>query len=379
MSQISDREKEIEKYIKENPDCKQGSTHKERYKGKLIEFPVFRIPIELLTYNLENGRFAADLLAIEAQEKRKLDMTNDKDIEIIENLLLTNDPKDTKELKTELINVGQKDPATITSAGNIINANRRVAVLKKLLHETGDEKYAYLETMILPRGTDAAEIWKIEARIQYGQDFKVDYGPVNELLKIRDARDKKIPIKVIANELGESIEEINKRLERLTLIEEYLKYIKQPKNYKLIQDRGLHEHFIDTQDNLKKFKDEELNSNEIHKFLKLHFEAIKAEVPHREIIRKFKEFVNYDDIKKEAFSVLDKITNNKINQEEFERNLYDIVDMTKAKKRREKPVQQLKHVLDLIEKVGDFDIKLDSECKKILSVIISIAQKLKNK
>ena len=71
MSQISDREKDIEKYIKENPDCKQGSTHKERYKGKLIEFPVFRIPIELLTYNLENGRFAADLLAIEAQEKRR--------------------------------------------------------------------------------------------------------------------------------------------------------------------------------------------------------------------------------------------------------------------------------------------------------------------
>lgn len=375
--QISDRQKAIEKYIKDNPECKIEQILRVEFKGEIKSLPVYRIPVKFLTYNLENGRFAADLFAEEAKQKRKLDPVNiRKDSETIKRLLLVNNPKETKLLKGDLKRFGQRDTGVITSAGNVINANRRMAVLSELKKETGDSKYDYLEVAILPRSADDKDLWRIEAKLQYGRDFKVKYGPINELLKVRGAFKKGLTKKEVAYELGETAKEVEERLERLKLIEAYLDYIKKPKNYKLIEEINISEHFIDTQNNLKKLK-EEVSANELHKFLILHFEAISAGFPHLEV-RKLKKFDEYREVKKDVFLTLDKKLKEKIDEQEFKELLEDALQMVRVRKKEEKPVQELKHALDLINKVDELGIKLDSGCKKILSIIIKLAKKMNN-
>ena len=68
--------------------------------GKFLEIEVFRLPTELLVFNIGNGRFAAELIGEEKRLNRKLDAT--KDVKVIQKLLLEQDGTETEALKATL-------------------------------------------------------------------------------------------------------------------------------------------------------------------------------------------------------------------------------------------------------------------------------------
>lgn len=379
MSLESDKEARLKKYIEENNNCKTGNFFKTEYQGELIPLEIYRLPINLLTYNLENGRFAADKLAEEARLNRNLNLEDKGDVKKIKELLLERKPDETKQLMENLERIGQVNPGIITVAGNVINANRRMAVLSKLKEKTGDEKYNYLYVGILPKGADAKDIWMAESKIQFGQEFKVNYTAVNKLLKIRDAIQKRdMEEKEVANALSMEVEDIKKDLDRLSLIERYLDYIGKSGEYTYIDEEDIHEHFINFQNNLKGSLDDFPNIEEQIKFGNLHFESIKAGFPHL-FIRELKRIKNNEDTKENSFLIFDKLKNKEIDLEDFKSEIEDIINFDKERAKG-KPKRLLQGAYRLLSEFNKrYNQKLCFPEEKIFNYIEDIVKQIKEK
>lgn len=353
------------------------------YRGRLVPLTIYRIPLEFLTYNLENGRFAADKLAKEARLGRKLNPNEKEDIETIRKLLLEKEPEKTEQLMEDLKRIGQVNPGLITVAGNVINGNRRMAILSELRKKTGDEKYGYLFLGILPKGADKKDVWIVESKIQFGQEFRVNYSAVNRLLKIRDAiQNRDMTEQEVANALSMNSEDVKKDLSRLEIIERYLDYIKKPKQYTHIDkgddQKGIHEHFINLQNNLEGSQDDLSNTAEQIKFMNLHFEAIKAGFPHL-FIRELKRIRNNEETKENSFSVFDRLKNKEIGLDDFKSEIEDIINFDKERSKGE-PKRLLQNAYRLLHEFSKrYNQKLDFPEKKLFSYIEDIVKQIKEK
>jgi len=274
--------KKIDDYIEAHSDCEIKKIEPYEINGKREDLQVFRLPIELLIYNIRNGRFAAQLKEKEAILTRHLNPEEPEDAIEIEKLLLI-DEKQTEYLKQGLTRVGQLRPGVITHDGQIINGNRRVAILRQLLNETHENKYGYFETVRLPTVISKKDLWRIEAGIQLSVDLQVSYGPINELLKIKEGKEAGLQIREIALVLGgdNDKDSITVKLNRLALIENYLKYIGEPNVYS-IAERHV-EHFIDLQNVMDTNKWEEIKPEKKVVIIHSIFEAIRSGVPHLKI------------------------------------------------------------------------------------------------
>lgn len=243
MNIQNERADVISDYLKEHQGAILGRKEPYEIDGKRNELDVIRLPLNDLVYNIRNGRFAAELRELEASEGRRLDPEFEKDKEKIEELLLQDQTK-TEWLKRDIRRVGQLKPATITYDGFIINGNRRAAILNLLYKETGDPRFAYLEAVRLPPEVTAPDLWRFEAGFQLAVELKADYGPVNELLKIKEGKDYGLKNKEIALILGgdNTAETVQMKIKRLELIEDYLVYFGQDKRYSSVRRQV--EHFI---------------------------------------------------------------------------------------------------------------------------------------
>jgi len=237
----------ISDYLKEHKNIAY-TNRQEPYEiaGKRVNLDVIRLPINLLYYNIGNGRFAAELHEFEASEGRHLEPEKPKDALKIEELLLKDKTKTerTEWLKNDIVRVGQLYPATITHNGYIINGNRRAAILNQLFKEKGDSQFSFLEAVRLPPDVSSKDLWRFEAGFQLAVELKADYGPVNELLKIKEGKECGLQLQEIALILGgdNTIDKVKQKLRVLTLVEDYLRYFGQDNRYSTVERRV--EHFI---------------------------------------------------------------------------------------------------------------------------------------
>ena len=58
--EFSDNIKTIENYIDSHQECKLNGIRIEFLKGERKELSVYKLPRELIFYNIENGRFAKE-------------------------------------------------------------------------------------------------------------------------------------------------------------------------------------------------------------------------------------------------------------------------------------------------------------------------------
>ena len=239
--------------------------------------PVYRLPIRLLAFNIRNGRFAAELKARERELKRQLNPLDASDAAIIRDLLLKQDPNATEVLKEDLKKVGQTEPGIITHDGFVINGNRRMAILYELHTGEASGRFEFLDVQILPPQIDDKDMWRIEAGLQLSRDKRLVYGPVNDLLKIREGLNAGLSPDEIAATLygGGGPEEIREKDELLKLIDSYLTYINKPEDYVHVQ--RMVEHFI----NLLNFqqwlqKKAGATPRDRHKWLLIAFEMIRS-------------------------------------------------------------------------------------------------------
>lgn len=166
-----------------------------RNEDKLgIEKVIYKIPIGSLQYRKYNGRISSDVLSYE-KEKTLLTESSQEDQEIIRKFLEEKDISKTKDLRRLILHDGQREPAIITCDGFLINGNRRKMVFENLLKDfPGDERFKYMEVVILPRkGEDGGpptilEIEEIENRYQLQDDAKAEYSAFDKALSMRYKR-----------------------------------------------------------------------------------------------------------------------------------------------------------------------------------------------
>jgi len=236
MKLDTNRAKQLDAYLKDQQPLEHTAVRVE-LSGEMKTFRAYRVPLKYLIFNIRNGRFAAELLEKEEQLKRKLDPTVEQDAKVIKKLLLDQSESETDALTEDLRVHGQLEPGIITFDGAIINANRRMAILKTLFEETREAKFDFLAVARLPQQVDQKDLWRIEAGLQFAKDFRLEYGPVNELLKLKEGLQQGLTAEDISKSLlgRYSAKRVNEKLEILKLIDSYLKEIKKPGEYHLIQ------------------------------------------------------------------------------------------------------------------------------------------------
>jgi len=297
MEISSEREKELDTYISNHTDAEVGEWPLE-ISGDVQRRPFHKFPISLLRFNVNNGRLAMEVSEWESSHERKLDANDPEDGRIIRDLLLSLDESDTNLLKEDLRQKKQIEPGVITNDGYVINGNRRMAILLLLHEQEPTGKWEYLDAIRLPKSVGEKDLWKIEAGLQLSKDKISEYHPVNELLKIKQGRDRGLEPKEIAAAMyGRTVDEVEQALERLQLIDSFLEFFnpKKPQNYGLIKQFGLHEHFIDIQKTIMAPAQRQgLPKKEIYKRLIGAFALLRAGILVQSIQKKKRGVTHWD-------------------------------------------------------------------------------------
>jgi len=375
MSIKSEYEKRIEAYIESNsPECDMKRVQRIEIEGRIKDLPVYRLPIKLLIYNVENGRFAADLRTKESTLGRKLNTRNVEDANTVKQILLSKSSHDTQMFREDLKKRGQIDPGVITAAGVVINGNRRMAILTELHAEFSQDKYNYLETSILPRNISDSEIFKIEARLQYAKDYKQEFGAVNELLKMEEGM-KHMSKRELATLLVRDEKYIDEHLAQLSLLKSYSKYAWKRIDYKKIEEEQLTEKITGVENIVRKLKGEERRPSEIAKLLEVQFAYIKSGCSYRDI-RDFDNSVFLDGTEQPYFEALSQMKNGKVSEESFKEMVDDVNEGARIIKKDRKQIELVIRILEQVKIFRDKEFKVTPEIKKYLVEISNIIAKL---
>lgn len=160
------------------------------FRATTEKLPVIRLALSNIIYRMENCRTYSDQRDLIA--KRKLDEGHfEKGQELLEvqreqHVLLSKLAKkgtgSVSPIIDELKKDGQRDPILITSAGVVVNGNRRLAAMRELNNEYSDpnDGFSHIECMVLPNDTTPIEIDDIEATLQARKQTKLDYDWIGD-------------------------------------------------------------------------------------------------------------------------------------------------------------------------------------------------------
>ena len=251
---------------------------------------MYRLPTEFLYFNIENGRFAAEYREIIRTEGGVLEPKSPADEKKIQKMLLDLDPAQTKLDKKDLSEVGQRVSGLITPDGYVIDGNRRLALIKTLFAETQEEQWKHMNVARLTEPLGKEDLWRLEAGYQLGKEQQQAYGPMNTMLKIRQASEAGLPNKQIADALyGVKEKEIDDLLDRLKLVERYLEHINAPERYSFAD--GKDNHFINLQAIIKNAKQRGYDHVKITNMKTAAFQLIFEGKKHEDI-RKINQAIN---------------------------------------------------------------------------------------
>lgn len=402
MNIESDGEKRILAYIESNPNCKTKYVENVNIHDEKIPLDVYRLPTNMIFFNIRNGRFAAEYRELlEKENIEELDSKNPDDAEKIQEMLLNLDEKQTNILMEDIVRMGQKDPGIATHDGFLINGNRRMAVLNELKKK--DDKYGYILVSILPKNIDHKDLWKIEANLQLSRNEKLDYGPINTLLKLKEGVDAGMTESQIARTLygGFTEAEIREKLSILTLMEQYLETIGKPSQYKRLENS--YAHFVEVRNTIEKAKKLGISGTDILKVQKMEFELIAKKTEHRDL-RKMNDILESTVARKkifdsEKFLIKDfskeEITDTPKDEDDerldssirtssrFKIMFYEALDVVKAEKDEGEPSKLLRRALTNLQAVDPESlgnkVKTDPEIRSNMKKLIEILETFKKK
>lgn len=220
-------------------------------KNKSIDFDVYKIPIDLLVYNLNNGRMFMEVRKkenddnIDLSEMKKIDPANYNNE--IESLIWETSEERNEYTKKDIQKFGQIEPGVILDDGTVIDGNRRFTCLRKLHREyPNDEKFSYFLAAIIR--VDGQQITnkllkEYELRVQFGNDEKVDYKPINKFMSIYELIEKNnedFDYTTVGELINKKPGEINKICKTCKLVDEFLDYIEKPGEYQIAEEYNIY-------------------------------------------------------------------------------------------------------------------------------------------
>lgn len=180
----------MNKFNIKTEELDQIRTKKLTFKGQTQDLPVYRVPINMLFYNDMNGRIATFISQYTADGNDITELDNEEyNDKIAEFIKASSTPARFKKTKDDIRINTQKEVGVVLTDGRIIDGNRRFTCLRELFDETGDARFAYFEAVVLPAPSESdIHGWKainsLELELQIGTDEKVDYSPIDWLVKV---------------------------------------------------------------------------------------------------------------------------------------------------------------------------------------------------
>ena len=225
-----DRKKGIAEIVKGNNFSSDNKGKRLRYRGEVKTFVEYEIPMDLLVYNVENGRIASLVKSFQ-REHSSLDPEREADAFQIAKFLYDSNEISNKKTKDDIAKNGQLETGIITSDGVIVDGNRRASLMISILldkdHYTSEQRARCekFRAVVLPEDANDKDILRLETTYQLGSDEKVGYNAIEKYLHARDMLDKTFSINEIADFMGlASTAKVHELLEVVQLIDEYLDY-----------------------------------------------------------------------------------------------------------------------------------------------------------
>jgi hypothetical protein len=213
-----------------------------------LEVPVVDVPARLLLYRMENGRILSELTAEARKQNVALEELKQRaeTVEIqrlLHRLLLDKARDPSAPIFEEFERYGrQTEPLLIQRDGVVLNGNRRLAAMRELREQNG-ERFGQLEAVraaLLPDDLEREQLEIIEAALQMAPNLKLEYGWINRRLKLRQhARDIDRERIVEAYRLRNAAA-IDVELGELELAEAYLEWIRQPRDFAVVDAHETH-------------------------------------------------------------------------------------------------------------------------------------------
>jgi|GEM_PF-3316461 hypothetical protein len=398
-------------------DISEPTDRKELFwiKGRRQELEVLRVPTKHLYFNIENGRYADKMVQLKEDNPGvEINPKGEKWMATICRMLKGEYPGTERDvdafrkLRDDLAGRQQLRPGVVLFDGGVLDGNRRLAALIDLQQtEPNPSRFEYLDAVILDEDVGPEDRWRIEAGVQIGRDEKHPYSPINELLKIQEGlilfKGRPNPEKEISKVLyGISEDEIEKDIQKIRLINQYLEFIGKPKSYNEIGD--VIERFEETVKTLEHAKKQGSPPAEIQRLKLTHLAIIRdklmdnwqmreirgamgtgkaAKGKNEQALKGLLELGNNPQALRKAFSTREPLSSFKSsNQEKVEAFL----DQRDAQKKADKPVQLANnaktHLKQLLETLiggrivgnAEFAQKIDA-LPDVLKEVIDVAKK----
>lgn len=214
------------------------ATKKINIGGQVKNENVYRIPLDQLYYNDQNGRIGTWISKYESEKGSISDLPLDEYNMVIENFIVQSDKAKFKTTKDNIKQLSQLETGVVFYDGRVIDGNRRFTCLRQLARETGDQKYNYFEAVILDENITEKNIKLMELTLQHGQESKVDYNAIEKLVSIyKDIIKNKITtVNEYANSMATTIAKVQKDVELAKLMEDFLEYINAPEQFYIARE-----------------------------------------------------------------------------------------------------------------------------------------------
>lgn len=220
-------------------------TKKLSYKGQTEEYKVYRVPINQLYFNDENGRIATFISQYENEHPGQdiKELSNEEyNNTIAEYIKKANSAETFKRTLNDIKLKGQLEAGVILDDGRVIDGNRRFTCLRELYSEYSNSKYYYFECVVLPSPkteNDRKELRTLELTIQFGVDEKVTYSAIDRLVSIYN--DLLGPKKIYGTDEYErrfniKKSELNTLIEKTKIMIDYLNFIDKPMMFYIARD-----------------------------------------------------------------------------------------------------------------------------------------------
>lgn len=216
-------------------------TRKLTIKGKTDNYMVYRIPLEYLFYNDQNGRIATYISKYE-DEHGSLNMDDKENYNIIiQEFIVESNKNAFNKTKNNIKLFGQRVPGVVLQNGRIIDGNRRFTCLRKLHAEEGKDYYFEAVILNTEKGISPKDIKRLELNLQHGEERPVDYNPIDNLVDVyRDLVEKEtFTVKEYALNTNRKEKEVEKLRDKAILMVEFLEFINAKGKYYIARDLNL--------------------------------------------------------------------------------------------------------------------------------------------
>lgn len=205
--------------------------------GVSNNYQVYQIRLDQLFYNKQNDRIATWMSSYREEHGGQAPDSTDREQfnGVIEEFICKSNPDALKKTRKNIELYEQEVPAIVLDNGLIIDGNRRFTCLRQLARD--NEKFNWIDAMILPQSmaADPRRIKMLELNIQFGQEGKVDYNPIDRLVGIYNdiLSNRLLTAEEYAKSANMSVREVNSFVEQSRLMGQFLDYCNAPRQFHL--------------------------------------------------------------------------------------------------------------------------------------------------